>query len=139
MSESPKPQFTACEEIDKSDDDIFTAGINYAEWQHKIECHGTTEAKAVELRDLVLRGLRLAEKFPPVTLYVTYGIGSNLANRYSKVEADTLSDAQAEINRVTCGHYAFSYGPAEFEGQVESYGLTEVPLQPHVIPGVHDV
>lgn len=64
-----------------------------------------------------------------VTYYVTYGFGSRLANCYSAVKGEDIEDVYRQINGTTRGHYAFCYGETEFDGQIEQYGLTEVPLQ----------
>lgn len=62
-------------------------------------------------------------------LYVTYGFGSNLKNCYSVVEGADIATCYVIINEVTQGQYAFAYTEEHFAGQVEKYGLTEVPLQ----------
>jgi hypothetical protein len=66
-------------------------------------------------------------------LYVTYGFGSNLANCYSTVEAEDYSACYRIIEEVTQNKYAFAYSEERFAGQVERYGLTEVPLQAQII------
>lgn len=65
-------------------------------------------------------------------LYITYGLGSNLANRYSVVEDEDYAQARARVNEVTGGKFAFTYSEKDFQGQPEKYGLREVPLQPQV-------
>jgi len=65
-----------------------------------------------------------------VKLYVTYGYNSNLRNNFSEVEGETLEECYRQINDTTRGQYAFTYDEFGFAGQVERYGLTEVPLQP---------
>lgn len=62
--------------------------------------------------------------------FVTYGFGSNLKNCYSKVTGPDYSTARALVDDVTEGKFAFMYDAERFAGQVEKYGLTEVPLQP---------
>ncbi len=62
-------------------------------------------------------------------LYVTYGFGSNLRNCYSVVEANNIPMAYDIIHEVCGPDYAFAYTEDHFAGQVEKYGLTEVPLQ----------
>lgn len=73
---------------------------------------------------------------PPeeITLYVTYGYGSNLKDCYSLVQGSSWKACYDRINEVTSGQYAFTYPAKEFEGQVERYGLREVPLQAQVFP-----
>jgi hypothetical protein len=63
-------------------------------------------------------------------LYVTYGFGSNLANCYSVVEANTEEACRQKVRNVCGGKYAFTYSEKNFEGQVEAYNLKEVELQP---------
>jgi len=65
-----------------------------------------------------------------VKLYVTYGLGSNLCNCYSVVEAESYVEARNAVDRVTGGKFAFDYTEKLFERQVDKYGLKEVPLQP---------
>lgn len=65
-----------------------------------------------------------------VRLYVTYGYGYDQRNNYSVVEGESYLLCQQTIT-ATCGSaYAFSYTEADFRGQAERYGLTEIPLQP---------
>lgn len=68
------------------------------------------------------------------TLFVTYGYGSNLADCYSVVRGSSWKECHDRISEGTSGQYAFTYTPKEFEGQVERYGLREVPLQAQVFP-----
>lgn len=63
-------------------------------------------------------------------LYVTYGSGYKQRNCYSIVEAESMAECQRIVNDVTRGQYAFYYTEERFAGQVEEYGLTEIPLQP---------
>lgn len=65
------------------------------------------------------------------TLFVTYGHGSNLRDCYSVVQGSSWKACYDRIREGTGGKYAFCYSPEEFAGQVERYGLVEVPLQPH--------
>ncbi len=73
---------------------------------------------------------------PPevMTLYVTYGYGSNLKDCYSVVQGSSWKACYDQISEATSGQYAFTYTAEEFEGQVERYGLREVPLQAQVFP-----
>jgi hypothetical protein len=66
-------------------------------------------------------------------LYTTYSCATNLRNNYSVVEGEDHGDCRAKIHEVTGGKFAFAYTEEEFEGQIERYGLTEVPLQPQTI------
>lgn len=62
--------------------------------------------------------------------YVTYGYGSNLRHKYSKIEAKDYYEARVKVFDATGGKFAFIYDEEMFEGQVEKYNLKEVPLQP---------
>jgi hypothetical protein len=66
-------------------------------------------------------------------LFVTYGIGSNLANCYAVVEGKDYNECRAKVDEATQGKFAFTYTKERFEGQPEKYGLEEVPLQPQVL------
>lgn len=61
--------------------------------------------------------------------FVTYACGGNLAGCYSVVEAETYGVARAVVAAVTHNKFAFMYSEKEFIGQINEYGLTEVPLQ----------
>lgn len=61
--------------------------------------------------------------------FVTYGSGSNLSGCYSVVDAQTYGTARAHVSVVTRNKFAFMYDEKAFEGQIEKYQLTEVPLQ----------
>lgn len=67
-------------------------------------------------------------------IYITYACGSALRNNYSVVEGEDYSDCRAKAHAVTGGKFAFAYTEGEFDGQIERYGLTEVPLQPQMMP-----
>ena len=62
--------------------------------------------------------------------FVTYGSGTNLANCYSAIEADSYEQARQKAFEVTSGKFAFMYDEEQFTGQVERWNLTEVELQP---------
>jgi len=69
-----------------------------------------------------------------IKLYVTYDLGSNLANCFSIVDATDELAALAAL-RDTCGQaFAFMYHEKGWyqdgRSQEDRYGLTEVPLQP---------
>lgn len=63
-------------------------------------------------------------------LYVTYGQGYEQHNCYSVVEAASIEACRRIVNDVTKGRYAFYYTEENFAGQVERWGLREIPLQP---------
>ena len=70
-----------------------------------------------------------------IKLYVTYGFGSNLANCFSIVEAESGQAAFDKVREVCGQSYAFTYPHDVWHGengrsQEDRYGLTEVPLQP---------
>jgi hypothetical protein len=64
-----------------------------------------------------------------IKLFVTYGNGYKQRNSYSVVEGETLKDCYEQIDKATNGKYAFTYDTESFAGQIEKYGLTEIPLQ----------
>ena len=66
--------------------------------------------------------------------YVTYGYGSNLRNKYSKVAAPDYGSAHDLAHEVTSGKFAFMYDEDDFLPQIEKYGLHEVALQPQGFP-----
>ena len=68
-------------------------------------------------------------------LFITYGCESNLARNYSVVEGADYDTCREQAFLLTEGRFAFSYTEEEFAGQIEKYGLTEVPLQPQVFEG----
>jgi len=63
--------------------------------------------------------------------YVTYGYGTNLAKKYSVVQADDMEEARELVHAAIGPAYSFIYSEDTFKGQVEEYCLEEVPLQPH--------
>lgn len=63
-------------------------------------------------------------------VYVTYGYGTDKRNGYSVVEAEDYGKAREIIDVATNNRFAFAYTEEEFAGQVERYGLREVPLGP---------
>lgn len=65
-------------------------------------------------------------------MFVTYGFNSDRAGCYSVIEASTWDDCVSELSAVCRGRYAFTYNEEQFEGQVERYGLREVPLGPQL-------
>jgi hypothetical protein len=65
--------------------------------------------------------------------FVTYGLNSNLAHNFSIIEAEDESRARDTAIIMTKGQFAFLYDRTRFAGQVEKFGLTEVPLQPQVV------
>lgn len=73
--------------------------------------------------------------------FFTFGVGYNLGRSYVVVEAETESEARAtfrecraDLDGMEGRLYAFSYSAAEFGGQAEKYGLTEVPIDAPIWP-----
>ena len=64
--------------------------------------------------------------------YVTYGFGSNQATNFSRVFAKDCDAASELVFKQIGDKFAFCYTEAEFDGQIEAYGLTEIPLTAHV-------
>lgn len=64
--------------------------------------------------------------------FITYGNGTNLRNCFSIIEAEFESGAREILKEHIENKYAFIYTADEFAGQVEQFGLEEVPLQPQV-------
>ena len=62
--------------------------------------------------------------------YVTYGVGSNLGNRYSIVLAESHEEAQKQVKSICGNKYCTTYNKKEFGNQAEQYNLTLVALQP---------
>ena len=63
--------------------------------------------------------------------YVTYGSGSDQASNFSRVYAVDYDAARILIFEQIGNKFAFCYTEAEFDWQVEAYGLTEIPLTAH--------
>lgn len=63
-------------------------------------------------------------------LYITYGMGSDRAGKYSVVEAPTRREAREIAQRETDGKFAFDYTEEQFLPQIEKYGLKEIPIGP---------
>ena len=64
--------------------------------------------------------------------YITYGSGTNLANKYSCVEANDYSPARLVIFQHTRGRFAFMSDEVDVLPQIERFSLTEVPPQAQV-------
>jgi hypothetical protein len=64
--------------------------------------------------------------------YITYGADYLQHKNYSVVESDTYSNARQSVIDQIGFHWAFIYSEEGFAGQVEKYGLTEIPLQEQV-------
>lgn len=62
--------------------------------------------------------------------YVTYGIVSNLGNRYSIVLAESREEAQKQVKSICGNKYCAIYNKKAFGDQAERYNLTLVALQP---------
>lgn len=67
-----------------------------------------------------------------VKLYVTYAVNSNQAKNFSIVEGDDWGAARQTVFGTIGREFAFIYDENEFAGQVEAYGLTEIPLTAQV-------
>lgn len=63
--------------------------------------------------------------------YVTYGSGSAQATNFSRVFAVDYDAARELIFEKIGDKFAGFYTEAEFDGQIEAYGLTEIPLTAH--------
>ena len=68
-------------------------------------------------------------------LFITYGVGSNLGRNYSVVEGADYDACREHVFLITEGRFGFTYTEEQFAGQVEKWGMTEVPLQPQVFHG----
>ena len=64
--------------------------------------------------------------------YVTYGCGTNLNRKFSRVEAKDIDEARVIVQGVCGIKYAFLYTEEQFLPQIERHGLTEAELQPQV-------
>lgn len=62
--------------------------------------------------------------------YVTYGCGTNLNRKFSRVEAVDSDEARTIVQGVCGTKYAFIYTEEQFLPQIERHGLSEVELQP---------
>ena len=65
--------------------------------------------------------------------YVTYGAGTWQCSNFSRVYAIDYGSARELIFEKIGDKFAGFYTEAEFDGQVEAYGLTEIPLTAHVV------
>lgn len=66
-------------------------------------------------------------------LYVTYGCGTDKNRGYSVVEGEDIIDCMKQVSEACGPRYAFTYREDEFAGQVERWGLRELPLGPHTV------
>jgi len=60
--------------------------------------------------------------------YVTYGNGYLQRNNFSRVFAVDYGAARELIYEKIGDKFAFCYNESEFDGQIEKYGLSEIPL-----------
>ena len=60
--------------------------------------------------------------------YVTYGGNTLLRNNFSRVFAVDYSSARELLHEKIGVKFAFCYNESEFDGQIEKYGLSEIPL-----------
>ena len=65
--------------------------------------------------------------------YVTYGAGTWQHNNFSRVYALDYGSARKLIFEKIGDKFAGFYTEAGFDGQVEAYGLTEIPLTAHAV------
>ena len=65
--------------------------------------------------------------------YVTYGFGSFQKNCYATVEANSYDEARKKVFGKIGPKFSFIYNEDEFSGQIEKYGLHEIPLMPMVM------
>jgi hypothetical protein len=75
----------------------------------------------------------MSDEEKPFKLYVTYGFGSNLRNKFSVVTGANYDECRAYVMDVTGGKFAFDYVEEDFAHQIDKWGLTEVPLQPQIL------
>lgn len=62
------------------------------------------------------------------TFYFTFGFNTNLKGCYMKVEAKGPHEAREHLMAVLGGpRWAFQYNERTFDGQIDRYGLREVP------------
>lgn len=62
--------------------------------------------------------------------FVTYGFDSRQRHCYSVVEASDFQQAYQKVWAVCGDRWAFMYSEQGFLGQVQTYGLRRIPLQP---------
>ena len=60
--------------------------------------------------------------------YVTYGGNTLQRNNFSRVFAVDYSSARELLHEKIGDKFAFCYNESEFNGQIEKYGLSEIPL-----------
>ena len=65
--------------------------------------------------------------------YVTYGAGTWQCSNFSRVYAVDYDAARILVFEKIGDKFACCYTEAGFDGQVEAYGLTEIPLTAHVV------
>ena len=65
--------------------------------------------------------------------YVTYGGNTCQRSNFSRVYAVDYDAARILVFEEIGDKFAGFYTEAEFDGQVEAYGLTEIPLTAHVV------
>jgi len=61
--------------------------------------------------------------------YFTFGSGSNYKNCFTVVEAKSEIEAREIILSKIGNVWAFCYREKEFEGQVDKFGLREIPFE----------
>lgn len=73
------------------------------------------------------------ERYLTDVFYVTYGGNTWQHNNFSRVFALDYGSARELIFEKIGDKFAFCYTEAGFAGQIEGYGLTEIPLTAHVV------
>lgn len=66
--------------------------------------------------------------------YVTYGNNTKQANNFSVVDGTSMSDARETLFERIGANWAFVYSEVQWKENKpqERFGLSEIPLQPHV-------
>ena len=59
--------------------------------------------------------------------YFTFGVCTNKGGNYIKIEG-TAESTRKKMVAVHGLEWAFQYNEADFDGQAERFGLTEIPL-----------
>lgn len=101
----------------------------FAEYTHSSKPSSTVELSRCDISNQLNEKINASDAvlFP---FYVTYGVGSNLGNRYSIVLADSHEEAQKQVKSICGNKYCAIYNKKEFGNLAEQYNLTLVALQP---------
>ncbi len=68
---------------------------------------------------------------PLKSFFVTYGCGTRQSRKFSKVEAKSYEEAYGKVHDAIGEKFSFLYDERQFSGQIEKFGLLEIPLQAH--------